>query len=147
MGLSGLEPPTSRLSGVRSNRLSYRPIGSFFRWVFSLFSHIFFSISSCKCTIVCISKLRLYIQKWAKCSKTFSVHFAVLNIQAALVHSKINSTQFLDRPLGIFGFPFISSSSCSPLQVISRSDWISFQAPRTHCTQAWKKSDMNRNSP
>ena len=30
MGLSGLEPPTSRLSGVRSNRLSYKPIcGSF----------------------------------------------------------------------------------------------------------------------
>ena len=28
MGLSGLEPPTSRLSGVRSNRLSYKPIGS-----------------------------------------------------------------------------------------------------------------------
>ena len=26
MGLSGLEPPTSRLSGVRSNRLSYNPI-------------------------------------------------------------------------------------------------------------------------
>ena len=30
LGLSGLEPPTSRLSGVRSNRLSYKPIcGSF----------------------------------------------------------------------------------------------------------------------
>ena len=28
LGLSGLEPPTSRLSGVRSNRLSYKPIGS-----------------------------------------------------------------------------------------------------------------------
>ena len=27
LGLSGLEPPTSRLSGVRSNRLSYKPIG------------------------------------------------------------------------------------------------------------------------
>ena len=27
MGLSGLEPPTSRLSGVRSNRLSYKPKG------------------------------------------------------------------------------------------------------------------------
>ena len=25
MGLGGLEPPTSRLSGGRSNRLSYRP--------------------------------------------------------------------------------------------------------------------------
>ena len=28
MGLSGLEPPTSRLSGVRSNRLSYKPLRS-----------------------------------------------------------------------------------------------------------------------
>ena len=28
VGLSGLEPPTSRLSGVRSNRLSYEPIDS-----------------------------------------------------------------------------------------------------------------------
>ena len=28
MGLSGLEPPTSRLSGVRSNRLSYKPAQS-----------------------------------------------------------------------------------------------------------------------
>ena len=26
VGLSGLEPPTSRLSGGRSNRLSYKPI-------------------------------------------------------------------------------------------------------------------------
>ena len=26
VGLSGLEPPTSRLSGVRSNHLSYEPI-------------------------------------------------------------------------------------------------------------------------
>ena len=29
MGLSGLEPPTSRLSGVCSNRLSYKPV---YRW-------------------------------------------------------------------------------------------------------------------
>ena len=28
VGSSGLEPPTSRLSGVRSNRLSYEPICS-----------------------------------------------------------------------------------------------------------------------
>ena len=26
MGSSGLGPPTSRLSGVRSNQLSYRPV-------------------------------------------------------------------------------------------------------------------------
>ena len=29
VGSSGLEPPTSRLSGVRSNRLSYEPISDF----------------------------------------------------------------------------------------------------------------------
>ena len=33
MGTSGLEPPTSRLSGVRSNHLSYAP-------VFYLFSRV-----------------------------------------------------------------------------------------------------------
>ena len=32
MGLSGLEPPTSRLSGVRSNQLSYKPIFEIFRF-------------------------------------------------------------------------------------------------------------------
>ena len=31
VGLSGLEPPTSRLSGVRSNQLSYRPILTYSR--------------------------------------------------------------------------------------------------------------------
>jgi hypothetical protein len=31
VGLGGVEPPTSRLSGVRSNHLSYRPIkGKYF---------------------------------------------------------------------------------------------------------------------
>ena len=32
VGLSGLEPPTSRLSGVRSNQLSYKPIFEIFRF-------------------------------------------------------------------------------------------------------------------
>ena len=36
VGLSGLEPPTSRLSGVRSNRLSYKPIFPGFRLLLSL---------------------------------------------------------------------------------------------------------------
>ena len=38
VGLSGLEPPTSRLSGVRSNRLSYKPI-FFFCFGGHLLSH------------------------------------------------------------------------------------------------------------
>ena len=29
VGLGGLEPPTSRLSGVRSNLLSYRPLSAY----------------------------------------------------------------------------------------------------------------------
>ena len=40
VGLSGLEPPTSRLSGVRSNRLSYRPMQE----IFLGSSLIFFSV-------------------------------------------------------------------------------------------------------
>ena len=37
VGLSGLEPPTSRLSGVRSNRLSYKPISKRVQCLFFLF--------------------------------------------------------------------------------------------------------------
>ena len=43
MGLSGLEPPTSRLSGVRSNRLSYKPSLSgpdCFRFPFLLYEYL-----------------------------------------------------------------------------------------------------------
>ena len=35
LGLSGLEPPTSRLSGVRSNLLSYKPLSEN-RMIFNL---------------------------------------------------------------------------------------------------------------
>ena len=41
MGLSGLEPPTSRLSGVRSNRLSYKPL-----FILFLFSKSFICFAS-----------------------------------------------------------------------------------------------------
>ena len=39
VGLSGLEPPTSRLSGVRSNRLSYKPSFVFYKFGSHLLSH------------------------------------------------------------------------------------------------------------
>ena len=48
VGLSGLEPLTSRLSGVRSNQLSYRPV----------FSSVFNSLSLC-----CRDALFLQIQR------------------------------------------------------------------------------------
>ena len=41
MGSSGLEPPTSRLSGARSNHLSYEPIQ--FLSVYLVHSHLFLS--------------------------------------------------------------------------------------------------------
>ena len=38
VGLSGLEPPTSRLSGARSNHLSYEPMKVFSVYLLSIFS-------------------------------------------------------------------------------------------------------------
>ena len=47
VGLSGLEPPTSRLSGVRSNRLSYRPICLF--WAFPAQDFLIYSFFNVQC--------------------------------------------------------------------------------------------------
>ena len=37
LGLNGLEPSTSRLSGVRSNQLSYKPIVNHFTYIIMIF--------------------------------------------------------------------------------------------------------------
>ncbi len=64
VGLSGLEPPTSRLSGVRSNRLSYRPMQGFFKaftlWV--QFPFPTYSIFLCECSscLACAFKDKQY---------------------------------------------------------------------------------------
>ena len=47
VGSSGLEPPTSRLSGARSNHLSYEPIQ--FRCISFLSPFVLRSSSGCKC--------------------------------------------------------------------------------------------------
>ena len=55
VGLSGLEPPTSRLSGVRSNRLSYRPMQDSVANLKAIHASSLLAIC-----FECI----LYIQKW-----------------------------------------------------------------------------------
>ena len=50
VGLGGLEPPTSRLSGVRSNQLSYRPILQMVRNHRSLKTEQYFEISDVRPT-------------------------------------------------------------------------------------------------
>ena len=56
VGLSGLEPPTSRLSGVRSNRLSYRPMQGFYWVQFPFPTYINISCFKCSC-------FHMYIQR------------------------------------------------------------------------------------
>ena len=56
IGLSGLEPPTSRLSGVRSNRLSYRPMQGFYWVQFPFPTYINILCFKCSC-------FHMYIQR------------------------------------------------------------------------------------
>ena len=56
VGLSGLEPPTSRLSGVRSNRLSYRPMQGFYWVQFPFPTYINILCFKCSC-------FNMYIQR------------------------------------------------------------------------------------
>ena len=61
VGSSGLEPPTSRLSGVRSNHLSYEPIKLFSMYLVSLafvcFALIHSPLSSPSCDVSDFSEL------------------------------------------------------------------------------------------
>ena len=61
MGSSGLEPPTSRLSGARSNHLSYEPIKLFSMYLVSLafvcFALIHSPLSSPSCDVSDFSEL------------------------------------------------------------------------------------------
>ena len=66
MGTSGLEPPTSRLSGVRSNQLSYAPkpmLGlSFIKE--KRVTRIELATTAWKAVVLPLNYTRLIIQKW-----------------------------------------------------------------------------------
>ena len=52
MGSSGLEPPTSRLSGVRSNQLSYEPF--FYTGSLLLSQAVSRQVPSAACGLTCV---------------------------------------------------------------------------------------------
>ena len=60
VGLSGLEPPTSRLSGGRSNRLSYKPIS--FNVEFGMWNLEFPSSPRCESFKPLLSNLKFQIR-------------------------------------------------------------------------------------
>ena len=95
VGLSGLEPPTSRLSGVRSNRLSYKPISLFFFQAGShLLSHAVSSIVSSAAYVLTIvfgmgtgvSRKRITTGKVLYV--IYSIHhFLFASLRVSVVHS------------------------------------------------------------
>ena len=65
MGLSGLEPPTSRLSGVRSNRLSYKPL-------LLNFCNTIISLCSMRCACFLTSDFALLVFTKKCCGNTIA---------------------------------------------------------------------------
>src|SRR6266404_5345899 len=69
VGLGGLEPPTSPLSGARSSHLSYRPFKTAWRTAHNLFS------------LRCLSVIRNCVQIRALCTRQqFLYHFSLLSV-------------------------------------------------------------------
>src|SRR6267378_1437709 len=69
VGLGGLEPPTSPLSGARSSHLSYRPLQNRVANAYNLFS------------LRCLSVIRNCVQIRALCTRQqFLYHFSLLSV-------------------------------------------------------------------
>ena len=80
VGLSGLEPPTSRLSGVRSNRLSYKP--SYFSLKFGshLLSHTVTSaVPSAAWVLTIVFGMGTGVTPKRIATEMFSIHFYFMN--------------------------------------------------------------------
>src|ERR1700686_1614082 len=69
VGLGGLEPPTSPLSGARSSHLSYRPYQNRVATAYNLFS------------LRCLSVIRNCVQTGTLCTRQqFLYHFSLLSV-------------------------------------------------------------------
>ena len=97
MGLSGLEPPTSRLSGVRSNRLSYKPI--FFEPGTHLSSHAVSSIVFSAALVLTV----VFGMGTGVSPKRIATGSFLVSLPRALPHSALNN-QTVIQPL-LLPFP------------------------------------------
>ena len=125
MGLSGLEPPTSRLSGVRSNRLSYKPL-------LLSFSNAIISLRSMRCTF----SLRFKLYLFSLCEK----YMGLSGLEPPTSRlSGVRSNRLSYKPLLLtFGntiislHPLSSSEKCSGIHLLSHivsnivpsADWV-----------------------
>ena len=101
VGSSGLEPPTSRLSGARSNHLSYEPIKLF---DVSRLSRLFFTAFSPLVEMMGIEPMTPCLQ--GRCSPSWATP-PYLGIQFPFGHWKLNNNR--DKHLALHRAPFLSS--------------------------------------
>ena len=124
MGLSGLEPPTSRLSGVRSNRLSYKPRLKFYSVLFLLLlsvSLFFFMIRQPPAfpyrpqySIIGRLRLNMSTQAQTTCSgwvRVFPLSASPPDLFQCL--SSFSASRAFFLPLRL-GFPSAPKQQCSP---------------------------------
>jgi hypothetical protein len=85
VGLGGLEPPTSPLSGARSSHLSYRPIKTACRNAYNLFS------------LRCLSVIRNWVQIRTLCTRQqFLCHLSLLIVLKVRVVARDSQTGMAD---------------------------------------------------
>ena len=110
VGLSGLEPPTSRLSGVCSNQLSYKPICC------GLFHFLIGGISHSKLNSILYKALVSTLD--AACYHSRSMRMSILRKEVIQPHLPIR--------LPCYDFTLITNPTfdCCPLAVCSQASGV-----------------------